>query len=57
MSDLDYPKPPGSHTARRYGCTCSMLHNQYGKGAFVSSGGAVQYDVDPKCPLHGERAP
>ena len=53
MSDLDVPKLPGSHVARRYGCQCDMIVNQFGKGAFVSGGGEVQYDINPKCPLHG----
>lgn len=47
------PMPPGSFVAKRHGCTCDMTRNQYGKGAFISGGGAVQYETAPTCPLHG----
>jgi hypothetical protein len=46
---------PGTDLARRAGCRCDMIRNGYGRGAYVSGGGEVQYDVNPKCPLHGDR--
>lgn len=57
MSDQPTTPAPGSHEARRNGCRCSGPQNGYGRGAFVSTGGDVQYLIDPKCPMHAMIAP
>lgn len=53
MDDQKEPKkwlPPGSIEAREGGCTCPMMDNEYGRGAFLD--GKVFF-VNKTCPLHG----
>lgn len=50
---------PGSPEAVERGCTCPELDNRFGLGAGWVQGedGKMKmgFDVEPDCPLHGER--
>lgn len=52
------PKPPatptpGSNLAREQGCTCPVIDNRYGSGAFSDAEGNPQFYMNENCPLHG----
>lgn len=53
-SDLRRFCAPGSDDALRRGCTCPVIQNTMGRGAFMDSNEAV-YRVSKSCPLHGEK--
>lgn len=47
---------PGSPDAKRLGCTCPVIDNNYGNGAVVD--GQVipdQFYIDPDCAIHRDR--
>jgi len=44
---------PGSMAAAQLGCTCAVLDNSYGHGAYVNEVGEIQYWVNERCSLHG----
>lgn len=44
---------PGSRAALALGCTCPVLDNAHGHGAYTDSYGAVQFWTRADCPLHG----
>lgn len=46
---------PGSTDARRCGCTCPVIDNGYGRGAYVDDAGVAQYWISGDCPLHGSK--
>lgn len=46
--------PPGSEKAIKMGCTCAVMDNRHGKGAFDGPDGT--YWISANCPLHGEGA-
>jgi hypothetical protein len=46
--------PPGSFTAFREGCKCSMTANQFGLGT-AGGIGAKQWSISPECPIHADR--
>ncbi len=52
MSDVWNGTPPGSDAAFEQGCTCPVIDNQHGLGAW-ESGGEMQYWMGEHCPLHG----
>ena len=43
---------PGSQDAQIAGCTCPILDNEYGAGAY-SVNGVPQFWINENCPLHG----
>jgi len=44
---------PGSREAIKAGCTCPVLDNEYGEGAYIGLDGKPLFWIDPDCPLHG----
>lgn len=60
MMDYDYtevvnlePTPnPGSTLALKLGCTCPVLDNNYGAGAYNIYGDCITYWINNNCPLH-----
>jgi hypothetical protein len=55
MSDVPM-HPPGSPTARSFGCTCDPRLNHEGGGACTTRGGETKYVIAKRCPMHGEEA-
>jgi hypothetical protein len=50
MSD----KPnPGSQEAIKIGCTCAVMDNAYGKGAYNDENGEPLFWINGDCPVHG----
>ena len=55
MSDT---KPnPGSQEAQDKGCTCAVMDNGYGKGAYMDDKGRPLFWVSSECPMHGQKEP
>ena len=53
MSD----KPnPGSDEAIKIGCTCPILDNYHGKGAYNDENGKPLFWINGDCPVHGIEA-
>lgn len=55
---------PGSWWARKAGCTCGVLDNDFGRGIpkpLISEGSysriEFEYTITPNCPLHDRRNP
>ena len=51
--------PPGSDIALEHGCTCAVLDNAHGLGAYGGAkdeNGQVLYWMNLDCPLHGSEA-
>ena len=48
----DKPPNPGSDDARKRGCTCPVMDNCHGRGAY---GVAGHYWITEGCPLHNPR--
>jgi hypothetical protein len=44
---------PGSKEALEQGCTCPVLDNEYGEGAYIDEDGKPQFWMSADCPLHG----
>lgn len=44
---------PGSSEARKVGCTCPVLPNNFGRGY---AGGPSPFVIDRHCPLHAKPA-
>ena len=44
---------PGSKEAQDLGCTCPVLDNEYGKGAYIDKNGKPEFWITSDCPLHG----
>lgn len=44
--------PPGSPDAVEAGCTCPVIDNGYGQGAWVDEQGGACYWITADCPLH-----
>jgi hypothetical protein len=44
---------PGSKEAKDLGCTCPVLDNEYGKGAYTDKTGKPVFWITSDCPLHG----
>ena len=50
MSD----KPnPGSQEAIEQGCTCPVIDNHYGEGAYNDENGKPLFWMNCECPVHG----
>ena len=49
------PPNPGSDEALDKGCTCPVMDNAHGRGAWGSDGELFIMSED--CPLHGHREP
>ena len=47
--------PPGSQEAGKFGCTCPVLDNCYGKGFRTDASGQPMFWMSTSCPIHGER--
>jgi hypothetical protein len=45
---------PGSPEALVAGCTCPVLDNEHGVGAYVDEHGVPQFWINEECPIHGE---
>jgi hypothetical protein len=43
---------PGSVEARALGCTCPIIDNGYGKGAYANENGDPAWWHSPDCPVH-----
>lgn len=43
--------PPGSHRARREGCTCPIIDNAYGHGTEAGLDERL-FVLNPTCPYH-----
>ena len=53
MSD----KPnPGSQEAIKLGCTCPVIDNHYGEGAYNDESGMPLFWMNDDCPVHGSVA-
>jgi len=53
----EYVMPnPGSDEAIAQGCTCPVLDNAHGRGAWGSSGEDAVFWMNADCPLHGGEA-
>lgn len=52
MSDELKPNP-GSQEARDIGCTCPVLDNHYGEGAYNDKEGVPLFWIAEECPVHG----
>lgn len=46
--------PPGSPQATELGCTCPMLDNAHGHGAY-GDGKKYGWWINENCPLHGRK--
>jgi len=44
---------PGSKEAQDLGCTCPVLDNEYGEGAYIDKTGEPVFWITSGCPLHG----
>jgi hypothetical protein len=44
--------PPGSYRAGVHGCTCPVLDNHYGDGAYINQDGDKMYYISADCELH-----
>jgi len=54
MSNKQSSMPrPGSKKAREQGCTCAVIENRYGAGAYFDADGVPQFWISSDCPLHG----
>lgn len=45
----------GSPLAQKHGCTCPILDNCYGKGAYNDKDGNPLFWFNEDCPLHGQK--
>lgn len=45
------PRPPGSNEALNAGCSCPVLDNAHGAGAYVKDG-EPQFWINGDCPIH-----
>lgn len=45
---------PGSDEAIEQGCTCAVLDNAHGKGAYVDSDGNPVFWISCDCPIHAD---
>jgi len=45
---------PGSQEALVAGCTCPVLDNGHGAGAFKDEYGEPQFWINEECPIHGK---
>lgn len=54
MAKKEQPNP-GSDEALKKGCTCAVLDNRHGKGAFDRKDG--EFWISENCPLHGIPTP
>lgn len=48
------PFAPGSETAVKNGCTCPVLDNNHGRGAYLSKENDPVFWYNKDCPLHGK---
>jgi hypothetical protein len=48
---------PGSREAVAQGCTCPVLDNHHGRGAYMDAAGLLHFWFNLSCPLHGNHAP
>ena len=46
---------PGSDAAILAGCTCPVMDNGYGRGAWTNDKGDAVFWYNGDCPLHGGR--
>lgn len=44
---------PGSDEAIEKGCTCPVLDNAHGEGAYIDPEGDPVFWFDGSCPIHG----
>lgn len=44
--------PPGSREAVKAGCTCPIVDNHFGRGAYPTKSGPVIYIYNATCPVH-----
>jgi hypothetical protein len=49
---LTFVRTPGSAAAKREGCTCPVMDNGHGAGAYVDSEYGPQFWITEGCPLH-----
>jgi hypothetical protein len=49
------PPNPGSKEAGEQGCTCPVLDNRHGKGAYDAPRGAPVFWFTETCPLHTKK--
>ena len=54
MSEKKMPYAPGSKEAVNAGCTCPVIDNCYGGGAYTQKDGTPVFWYDKSCPLHGK---
>lgn len=45
---------PGSYAAIELGCTCPVLDNNYGHGAYRDGSGEIMYWKSDDCPVHSQ---
>ncbi len=50
--DKEQTPNPGSDEARKRGCTCPVIDNNYGKG--FPYGDEQCFYINTSCPLHGK---
>ena len=43
---------PGSEKAIEQGCTCPIMDNGYGQGAYIDSDGKPHFWINDECPIH-----
>ena len=58
VKKLDKELEPGSSKAREKDCSCPVIQRRVlkpGNGYQIRFFGVI-YDVDPECPLHGEKS-
>lgn len=55
-SDHNRVENPGSFIAHKYGCTCPMTDNEYGRGYHYMSGHPT-FVVSKVCPVHKLKKP
>lgn len=48
------PFAPGSRDAIDAGCSCPIVNNCYGKGAYFKGDGNPVFWYNEKCPIHGK---
>lgn len=48
---------PGSDEAFNHGCTCPVIDNKRGKGAYVDESGNPVFWYTMSCPIHGNAEP
>lgn len=54
MSQSAVQPNPGSAKAIKTGCTCPIIGNRRGRGAYVDENGQPQFWISEDCPLHGQ---